>query len=153
QDRIVSPETDSGFLGSESGGSPIIQNHRVQPNHSRDLPAAVPAPSNSSPPMREVGPSQTARDQRSGTRKAFWGRRLRNDQWADPSQASSPSPGPHSLTESESRGQSPASETESEGCSDIMACDPSFGASVPHSPVRGLSQPHRDVLETRAARE
>ncbi|KAM4696978.1 microtubule organization protein AKNA [Rhinophrynus dorsalis] len=155
QDRIVSPETDSGFLGSESGRSPLLQKQRNGLGHSRDVPNEILMSSSSSPSKRDFGQSKTESDRIPRTQRAIWGKRQQGDQLTGPSLASSPSPGPKSLTESESRDQSQTSGSDSErdGCSDVMISDPSFGASLRLSPIRKLPQPHGNILETRTARD
>ncbi|KAM8934242.1 microtubule organization protein AKNA [Pelodytes ibericus] len=149
-DRIVSPETDSGFLGSESGRSPTLRKQAKQLQQSREVPPDV--SSTTSPRRNEVGPSRMERSQPSGTHEALWGRSQQGKQWIRPSETSSPSPGPKSLTDSESRDQSQASDSDSERdrCVDIMR-GPSAGASL--APLEEASEHLRHILETRTTRD
>ncbi|KAE8583565.1 hypothetical protein XENTR_v10020574 [Xenopus tropicalis] len=148
QGRIISPETDSGFLGSESGRSPILQRQRNLISHHGTVPAELPTSSNSYPGRSRMG-------ELSRPRKAFREKKQQNGHGAVPSQPSSPSPGPNSLTESENQEQSQISESDSEkgGSSDAMISDPYFGAPFLLSPIRKCSQPHGNFLENRTARD
>ncbi|XP_063288766.1 microtubule organization protein AKNA isoform X2 [Pelobates fuscus] len=152
QDRIVSPETDSGFLGSESGQSPL-QKQRNRLQQIREAPPAVIISSTNSPPRTESEPSRMEND-KFRIHKTSWGKREEGNRWLGPSEVSSPSPGPKSLTESEGREQSQASDTDSERdrCSDIVNYS-SSAARVQLSPLRDSSQHLRDISETRRARD
>ncbi|XP_075040989.1 microtubule organization protein AKNA isoform X2 [Mixophyes fleayi] len=154
QRRILSPETDSGFLGSESGRSLLLQKQRDQLSLNRDNPAELPGSSAHSPMKRGRRLSKPENDQSSRTRKALWERTKQNGHWAGLSEVSSPSPGPKSLTESESRDRSETDESDSEqgAFNDVMR-DPSSGVTPLLSPIEELSQPHGNVLESRTARD
>ncbi|XP_044124964.1 LOW QUALITY PROTEIN: microtubule organization protein AKNA [Bufo gargarizans] len=145
--RILSPETDSGFLGSESGRSQLIRKQRDQLSLTREDPEEVPD-SNSNLPSK--GERRSSVDCR--TRKALWDKRKPKNHWTGPSEASSPSPGPKSLTESESREHTDESGSEQEAYNDVSA-EPSPGASQLLSPMEDLTQPLEDVLHSRTARD
>ncbi|KAM4661803.1 microtubule organization protein AKNA isoform 2-T3 [Discoglossus pictus] len=142
QDGVASPETDSGFLGSESSRLSLLQKQR--PHQNRELPKA-------SPNRRKNGLLSIEQDQTPRTRKASWARRKEGGDWTSTSRARSPSPGPNSLTESESREQSPAgvSDFENEGYSDVVTS----GASLLLSPIGESPHHNGDLLETRTARD
>ncbi|OCT57979.1 hypothetical protein XELAEV_18002848mg [Xenopus laevis] len=61
QGRIISPETDSGFLGSESASSPLLQRKRNEMNHQGMVAAELPTSSNSSPGRSKMGALSRAR--------------------------------------------------------------------------------------------
>ncbi|XP_063792496.1 microtubule organization protein AKNA [Pseudophryne corroboree] len=152
QRRILSPETDSGFLGSESGRSPL-QKQRHPPSLTRDHPE-LPDCSATSPMNRGRQPSKAESDHLSGVRKPVWEKRKQNGHWTGLSEASSPSPGPKSLTESENRESSEPDESDSEqeALNDVMG-DPSSGASPLLSPTEELSPHDGNVVESRTARD
>ncbi|KAG8447932.1 hypothetical protein GDO86_015155 [Hymenochirus boettgeri] len=145
QARILSPETDSGFLGSETGRSPQLQKQR---DLHGEIPLEIPVSCVSSPVR-----SRTESDRVSRTSKAFWEKRQQSNRWTGPSQTSSPSPGPNSLTETESRDNSQISESDSEKdrCADVVISDPYFGGSFLRPPI--TKQPNQNLLETRTARD
>ncbi|XP_056395796.1 microtubule organization protein AKNA [Hyla sarda] len=151
QRRILSPETDSGFLGSESGRSPIIHKQRDQLSLTREVPEDVPDPTSNSPVKSEKRSSKSG-DHLSRTRTALWNKRKPNNHWAGPSEASSPSPGPKSLTESESREHTDESGSEQEAYNNASA-QASPGASQLLSPMEDLTPPLQDVLQSRTARD
>ncbi|XP_053551731.1 microtubule organization protein AKNA isoform X2 [Bombina bombina] len=146
QDGVVSPETDSGFLGSEGSNLSPIQKQMSPLIRNREFPHF----SNTSPKQTDKMLSQSYHDQTAGTRKAFRERRQKDDQWRRPSR--SPSLGANSLTES--REQSPAgvSDFENDDCSDGITSVPS-NASLPPSPAKRFDHSNGNFLETRAVRE
>ncbi|XP_041430590.1 microtubule organization protein AKNA isoform X3 [Xenopus laevis] len=148
QGRIISPETDSGFLGSESGRSPLLQRQRNEMKHHSMVPAKLPTSSNSSPGRSRMG-------ELSRPRKTFREKKQQNGHGTRPPPPIFPSPESNSLTESENQDQSQISESDSEkvGSSDAMMSDPYFGAPFLISPIRKHSQPHGNFLETRTARD
>ncbi|XP_041429091.1 microtubule organization protein AKNA isoform X2 [Xenopus laevis] len=147
QGRIISPETDSGFLGSESASSPLLQRKRNEMNHQGMVAAELPTSSNSSPGRSKMGALSRAR-------KTFFEKKQQNGHGTRPSQPSSPSLGSNSLTEIENQEQSPISESDSEKVgSHAMISDPYFGGPFLLSPITKHSQPHGNFLETRTARD
>ncbi|XP_073495972.1 microtubule organization protein AKNA [Phyllobates terribilis] len=150
QRRNLSPETDSGFLGSESSRS--IQKQRDQLRLTQEDPEEAPNPNSNSPIKSERHPSSKSGDSLSRKRKTLWDKRKPNNGWTGPSEASSPSPGPKSLTESESREHTDGSGSEQEAYNDVSA-EPSPGASQLLSPMEDLSPPDEDILQSRTARD
>ncbi|KAM3911905.1 microtubule organization protein AKNA [Leptodactylus fuscus] len=151
QRRILSPETDSGFLGSESGRSHFIQKQRDQLSLTREDPEEAADSTANSPIKSETRSSKTG-DHLARTRKALWDKRKPNNHWTGPSEASSPSPGPKSLTESESSEHSDESGSEQEAYNDGSA-EPSPGASQLLSPLEDLTHSNEDILQSRTARD
>lgn len=151
QRRILSPETDSGFLGSESGRSLFIQKQRDQLSLTREDPEEVPDSTSNFPIKTERQSSKSSnhpsRTHKHGTR---WDKRKPNNHWTGPSEASSPSPGPKSLTESEEH--TDESGSEQEAYNDASA-EPSPGASQLLSPMEDLTPHHEDILQSRTARD
>ncbi|XP_075691515.1 microtubule organization protein AKNA [Rhinoderma darwinii] len=150
QRRILSPETDSGFLGSESGRSLLIQKQRDPISLTREVPEEAQDSTSSSPIKRDI--HTKSGDHLPRTRKALWDKRKPNTRWTGHSEASSPSPGPKSLTESESREHTDESGSEQEAYHDVSA-EPSPGASQLLSPMEDMKQPHEDILQSRTARD
>uniref|UniRef100_A0A8C5R4D5 AT-hook transcription factor n=1 Tax=Leptobrachium leishanense TaxID=445787 RepID=A0A8C5R4D5_9ANUR len=154
QDRIVSPETDSGFLGSESGQSPLRKKGN-QLQQIRESPPVLASPPNSYR-ATEFGFSISApKSEKMSPPRASWGKRVRDNQWLGPSETSSPSPGPKSLTESESGEQShDTGDTDTERDRDSVTVHRHSSASqITLSPPRDHSQNLRRILETRTARD
>ncbi|XP_069604478.1 microtubule organization protein AKNA [Ranitomeya imitator] len=150
QRRILSPETDSGFLGSESSRS--IQKQRDQLRLTQEDPEEAPDPSSNSPIKSERHPSSKSGDPLSRKRKTLWDKRKPHNRWTGPSEASSPSPGPKSLTESESTEHTDESGSEQEAYNNVSA-EPSPGASQLLSPMEDLSPPDEDILQSRTAKD
>ncbi|KAG9477850.1 hypothetical protein GDO78_013044, partial [Eleutherodactylus coqui] len=151
QSRILSPETDSGFLGSESSRSPLIQKQKDQLTLTREDPEEVPDSTFNSPIKNERQSSKSG-EHLFRTRKALWDKRKPNNRWSGHSEVSSPSPGPKSLTDSESREHTDESGSEQDAYNDASA-EPSPGASQLLSPVEDLTQPQEDILQSRTARD
>ncbi|KAG8554449.1 hypothetical protein GDO81_003799 [Engystomops pustulosus] len=150
--RILSPETDSGFLGSESGRSLPIHKQRDQLSLTREHPQDEPD-SNSNTPIKSERRSSKSGDPLSRTRKTLWDKRKPRDRWAGLSEASSPSPGPKSLTDSDSREHTDESGSGREAYNNGSA-EASPGDSQLLLPMEGLPQPHEeDILQSRAARD
>ncbi|CAI9557282.1 unnamed protein product [Staurois parvus] len=154
QRRILSPETDSGFLGSESGRSFPLQKQRHQLSLNRvDLPVATQDSSNLAV-KNERRRSKNGSSNFSGTQKVLRDNRKQANTWMGPSEASSPSLGPKSLTDSESREESHTDESDSEQeRSNDGIVNVSSGASLLPSPTNEPSQPLRNVMESRIARD
>ncbi|XP_069799489.1 microtubule organization protein AKNA [Dendropsophus ebraccatus] len=151
QRRIFSPETDSGFLGSESSRSLLIQKQRDQLSLTREDPEDAPD-STSNSAVKSERPSSKSGDLSSRTRKAIWDKRKPKNHWTGPSEASSPSPGPKSLTESESTEHTDGSGSEQEAYNDVSA-QASPGASQLLSPMEDLTPPLEDILQSRTSRD
>ncbi|KAM4019808.1 microtubule organization protein AKNA isoform 2-T5 [Anomaloglossus baeobatrachus] len=149
QRRILSPETDSGFLGSESSRS--IQKQRDQLRLTQEDPEEALDPTSNSTVKSERHSSKSG-GPLSRTNKVLWDKRKPNNHWTGPSEASSPSPGPKSLTESESREHTDESGSEQEAYNDVSA-EPSPGASQLLSPMEELTPPDEDILQARTARD
>ncbi|XP_018422421.1 PREDICTED: AT-hook-containing transcription factor [Nanorana parkeri] len=153
QRRILSPETDSGFLGSESGRCfPLHkQRHQLSPNRRED--AVATQDSSNAAVKNERRRSKNSSGNFYSTRKVLRDNRTQNNPWVGPSEASSPSLGPKSLTESESREESHTDESDSEReRSNNVIGDVSSGASLLPSPTDEPTQPLRNIMESRTAR-
>ncbi|XP_040178905.1 microtubule organization protein AKNA isoform X2 [Rana temporaria] len=154
QRRILSPETDSGFLGSESGRSFPLQKqrHRLSLNR-EDHPVTTHDSSNAA--VKNVRRrSKNGSSNFSGTHKVLRDHREKNNSWMGPSEASSPSLGPKSLTDSESREESHTDESDSEQeRSSKVIGKVSSGASLLPSPTDEPSQPLQNIMESRIARD
>ncbi|XP_073446941.1 microtubule organization protein AKNA [Dendrobates tinctorius] len=150
QRRILSPETDSGFLGSESSRS--IQKQRDHLRLTQEDPEEAPDPNSNSPNISGRHSSSKAGDPLSRNRKTVWDKIKPNNRWTGPSEASSPSPGPKSLTESESAEHIDESCSEQEAYNNVIA-EPSPGASQLLSPMEDLSTPDEDILQSRTAKD
>ncbi|XP_068104379.1 microtubule organization protein AKNA [Hyperolius riggenbachi] len=152
QRRILSPETDSGFLGSESGRSPLLQKQRNRMSLNREDPVATPT-SSKSPVKSERRLSKNGSDNFSRTHNGIHGERKQNILWNGQSEASSPSPGPKSLTDTESRGGSHTDDSDSERERSTNVGDTYGGISPLLSRMKEPSQPLNDLLESRTARD
>ncbi|KAM9326700.1 microtubule organization protein AKNA [Gastrophryne carolinensis] len=158
QRRILSPETDSGFLGSESGQSPLLHKQRHRLIQNREEPLATPSSSNSQMRReRQVsknGTGKNASENISRAGKAFSDNIKPNNPWAGPEEGSSPSPGPKSLTESDCREESQTDESdlERERCNGVIG-DSSSHASMLLSPTEEPPQLLGNFSESRAARD
>ncbi|KAM5145330.1 microtubule organization protein AKNA [Mantella aurantiaca] len=147
QRRILSPETDSGFLGSESGRSFPLQKQRHQLNLSREEPVTTQDSSNAAG-KNARRPSKNGSSNFPGTRIALRDKREKSNPWTGPSEASSPSLGPKSLTESDSREHSHTDESDSEReiSNNVLGDGSPSSADKPALPLRNF-------LESRVARD
>lgn len=153
QRRILSPETDSGFLGSESGRSFPLQKQRHRLSLNREDHPVTTQDSSNAAVKNERRRSKNGGSNFSGTHKVLRDHREQNNSWMGPSEASSPSLGPKSLTDSESREESHTDESDSDKeRSNKVIGNVSSGASLLPSPTDEPSQPLQDIMESRIAR-
>ncbi|XP_072287387.1 microtubule organization protein AKNA isoform X2 [Pyxicephalus adspersus] len=151
QRRIFSPETDSGFLGSESGRSFMLQKHPLSLN--REVPVEAQDSSNAAVKNKRQF-SKNGNGNFPGTSKVLRDNTKQTNAWTGPSEASSPSLGPKSLTDSESGEKSHTDESDSERERSNEVIDDLYsGASLLPSPTAEPSQPLRDIMESRQARD